>query len=1318
MGMKERMEAYLNSRRKFVSVEEALAHPRKKSNFKKYAGKTSTAFVVTLSLLLLIVAGVYTGYITYHEGRGGYIYGMNIYMTLKEYNWAGIYGASFGVGASQEWRFNVTPGSMTEANVFFDCFQRGIDHEIYASTLPEDQINMDLLVPATIWEIDEYIGITNNSFDSAAHTFTNLISIDIGDRRINNIPATYTMIGSGTSPTAYAVGALTSNGTLVFVSPVYGNLTRGFNYRYYNFQMLLPLPNNESRNYYLWSDPNDICLGGDGEPKVTGFVMGNVTDVSGNLLDEVLVVIESVSTVTPENGSYILAPEAGTRLIIAIKTGFKVYRNYVNVTENNVTVHNIVLEPETPPNEFTDIGPDFNPQVDIGPGQDDGVGPGEVPPQEQSPTVIEGQDYIIAISSINKKLREEEFAQDVLVIQSIRTGSMNIDFKVTGDVANLTDLDKNNLIIGPKSQDYITMTFFGNQPPGIYNGTLNLSGGINVEIPISVEVIDKDKIPIQALLLSLSVPNRKLYSGSTLTFRNDLTNLLSDQEYPVRLLYSVQSMDGKETIWTYSTNVFIKTSLSILKNVELPGDLKEGDYVIRVTADYLDLTAGASYVFTVNLPFYQYMLFGKIRVWQAALMLLSLLLIIAAIIIIRKRMEAKKRYHLKVELNEIPKQGPRSIWVGKIAETETRAYMNLENFKTHTIVAGSTGGGKSFSAQVIIEEMLLKDTAIIVFDPTAQWTGMLRKLTNKGLMGLYPNFGMKPTDAKAFTGNIRQITNARELIDVRKYMKPGEIQIFAVHKLDPKDIDTFVANTVREVFHANFDESEPLRLVLVYDEVHRLLPKFGGSGEGFLQIERACREFRKWGIGVVLISQVLADFVGQIKANINTEVQMRTRDEGDLERIKTKYGGEVLQSLVKASVGTGMVQNSAYNRGKPYFITFRPIMHSVARLSDDEIAQYNKYNEQISQLAYELEQLEEQKQDVFDLKMELKLALDKVKAGNFNMVQIYLEGLEPRVKKLWDKLGVKPKKLEIKMVSEEAMKAEIEKAKQDRAKFDAENKKTEGDGQAKAETPEEKFKKDVPPDKILHLHNDMLVVNPKSLYSEIEAMKDSDFAFHVTETKNDFADWIRNAVQDNDLADNLATVKTKADIMKFLDMREKGQKLPVVKKEARPEEKKEEPEIEEKKEEKKEETKHEERKEEPKTEDKKEVKEEASKSEEKNEDKEKTDKSVEDAFKSFSKNPDEIKNDEKEIKKKELLEKKAPEGRTFKLEGGEELSSLQDLLNTIDKMPDNIFSNHVNNDKNDFAEWTRYVFDSNDVADRMKNAKTKNELKEVLINVG
>jgi hypothetical protein len=52
----------------------------------------------------------------------------------------------------------------------------------------------------------------------------------------------------------------------------------------------------------------------------------------------------------------------------------------------------------------------------------------------------------------------------------------------------------------------------------------------------------------------------------------------------------------------------------------------------------------------------------------------------------------------------------------------------------------------------------------------------------------------------------------------------------------------------------------------------------------------------------------------------------------------------------------------------------------------------------------------------------------------------------------------------------------------------------------------------------------------------------------------------------------------------------------------------------------------------------------------------------------------------KKIKEKRIVGKEAPEGRSFKLEGGEELSSLQDLLNTIDKMPDNIYLYHVNNE--------------------------------------
>jgi hypothetical protein len=247
-------------------------------------------------------------------------------------------------------------------------------------------------------------------------------------------------------------------------------------------------------------------------------------------------------------------------------------------------------------------------------------------------------------------------------------------------------------------------------------------------------------------------------------------------------------------------------------------------------------------------------------------------------------------------------------------------------------------------------------------------------------------------------------------------------------------MDIFVSNVIRQVFNTDPKESPVLKVLVVFDEVHRLLPKFGGSGEGFLQIERGCREFRKWGIGIMLVSQVLSDFVGEIKANISTEVQMRTRDEGDLGRIKTKYGETFLQSLVKASVGVGMFSNPAYNHAKPYFINFRPILHSTRRLPDEELEKYNKYNDLVDDLEYSIDALEKEKVDTFDLKMELKLVKDKIMSGSFSVVEIYLEGLKPRVDKEWEKLGKKAPKRKIELVSEEEIKKATEEAKKEHAK--------------------------------------------------------------------------------------------------------------------------------------------------------------------------------------------------------------------------------------------------------------------------------------------
>ncbi|MEM2822428.1 MAG: hypothetical protein QXE64_02460, partial [Candidatus Pacearchaeota archaeon] len=63
------------------------------------------------------------------------------------------------------------------------------------------------------------------------------------------------------------------------------------------------------------------------------------------------------------------------------------------------------------------------------------------------------------------------------------------------------------------------------------------------------------------------------------------------------------------------------------------------------------------------------------------------------------------------------------------------------------------------------------------------------------------------------------------------------------------------------------------------------------------------------------------------------------------------------------------------------------------------------------------------------------LALDKVKAGNFSMADIYLEGLEARVKKEIEALKIKPLAREIKLVEMKEIKKAVEKAKEERKKY-------------------------------------------------------------------------------------------------------------------------------------------------------------------------------------------------------------------------------------------------------------------------------------------
>jgi uncharacterized membrane protein/DNA polymerase III delta prime subunit len=578
--------------------------------------------------------------------------------------------------------------------------------------------------------------------------------------------------------------------------------------------------------------------------------------------------------------------------------------------------------------------------------------------------------------------------------------------------------------------------------PKLYSGSLLvIFGNQKTEIPVNIRVLSTKG---ELLDVRIAALKDEVAPGYALPVEVTLYNLGKTPRTDVDLQLEIFDVEKGETLTSMKEVLAVETSLSRIFYLKIPKDAEERKYQVKAIAkfSYLNrsVAAQAFTYFNVKTPFLQKQFLGFAS-WQWLAFGSSAIFLsfgsIAAYRRYKSEKESKRRYHVMLDLKTLPQPGPDSAFIGNLAETGTRAWIYLKNLMTHVMIAGTTGSGKTISAMVLAEEALLHGKSVIVFDPTAQWTGFLRRCREIDMLKNYKLFGMSEKDARAFKGKIKVVENPLQKVNLKEIIlsKEPQIVIFVLTRLDPKDIDVFVANTINEVFKARLPESRELRCLIVYDEVHRLLPKFGGAGKGFLALERGVREFRKWGIGLVLISQVLSDFVGEIKANIGMEIQFKTRYEDDLDRISRKYGKEVEVGIIKASVGTGMLVFSEYNRGRPYFISFRPILHQVSRLSDEELDKYVAYDKKLEEIKFWIKVLKEKGVDTFDIETEFGLCESKLMEGAFDVVDIYLETLEPRVKAEFEKIGMKVPEYNPELVEEKEIKKVVEEAEKEREEF-------------------------------------------------------------------------------------------------------------------------------------------------------------------------------------------------------------------------------------------------------------------------------------------
>jgi len=75
-----------------------------------------------------------------------------------------------------------------------------------------------------------------------------------------------------------------------------------------------------------------------------------------------------------------------------------------------------------------------------------------------------------------------------------------------------------------------------------------------------------------------------------------------------------------------------------------------------------------------------------------------------------------------------------------------------------------------------------------------------------------------------------------------------------------------------------------------------------------------------------------------------------------------------------------------------------------------------------------------------------------------------------------------------------------------------------------------------------------------------------------------------------------------------------------------------------------------------------------------------------------------------------------PMEHVFVLNDGRRLKNLNELVVMLQDMNDSVFSHHVNDSKNDFANWVRDVINEKDMANSISSKRTKKELLATLRN--
>jgi len=286
---------------------------------------------------------------------------------------------------------------------------------------------------------------------------------------------------------------------------------------------------------------------------------------------------------------------------------------WVNDSANNVNWSSVSFSVDAPVEEG-----DSEDSASGGSGGSASENETEVEENVTEEEVVILKDFSVDKGIIEVVVTQGDSIEEEMIIENSENVSQSFEILVSFDIKEFVSVSESNFVLGPYESKNVKIVFSPNQSlgSGVYTGNLKIKTDdkkkevlISSEVERKIEEVKEEEIVEEGaeekkrmlfdIFLDILDKHRAISPGEELLLKIGMINLGDPVEVKIPIKYIIKDFDNNIVVQK-SDKKSIYKNISFLERIELPENLRDGDYVAIVEINYDGLKASSSRTFNVK----------------------------------------------------------------------------------------------------------------------------------------------------------------------------------------------------------------------------------------------------------------------------------------------------------------------------------------------------------------------------------------------------------------------------------------------------------------------------------------------------------------------------------------------------------------------------------------------------------------------------------------------------------------------------------------------------------------------------------------------